>query len=190
MLRRLINLPYRLLWKLRFPNITIGARTWVDARRVRGLGRTSTLNLGDQSICHADISFDRPTAKVIIGNRSYIGRSTLVSAEHIEIGDDVLISWGVTIVDHDSHHIDFSLRKNDVIDWGHGQKDWTHVNRAPVTVMSKVWIGFNVIVLKGVTIGTGSVVAAGAIVTKDVPAWTVVAGCPAKVVKELSPSGK
>lgn len=50
---------------------------------------------------------------------------------------------------------------------------------------NKVWIGFNAIILKGVTIGEGAIVAAGAVVTKDVPAWTVVAGNPAVVVKKL-----
>ncbi len=90
-------------------------------------------------------------------------------------------------MDHDSHHPDFAKRRNDVVDWGRGEKDWTHVAMAPVRIEDKVWIGFNAIVLKGVTVGTGSVVAAGAIVTRDVPPWTVVAGAPARVVKELEP---
>ncbi len=52
-------------------------------------------------------------------------------------------------------------------------------------IVNKVWIGFNVIILKGVTIGEGAIVAAGAVVTKDVSAWTIVAGNPAVVVKKL-----
>ena len=51
---------------------------------------------------------------------------------------------------------------------------------------SKVWIGFNAIILKGVTIGEGAVVGAGSVVTKDVLPWTVVAGNPARLIREIS----
>ena len=57
---------------------------------------------------------------------------------------------------------------------------------APIRIADKAWLGMNVTVLKGVTIGEGAVVAAGSIVTKDVPPWTLVAGNPARVIKELS----
>ncbi len=56
---------------------------------------------------------------------------------------------------------------------------------SPVHVGDKSWIGFNSIVLKGVTIGEGAVVGAGSVVTKDVSAWTVVAGNPARVIREI-----
>lgn len=57
---------------------------------------------------------------------------------------------------------------------------------APIRIGKKVWIGANATVVPGVSIGDGAVIAAGAVVTKDVPARTVVAGVPAKVVKEIS----
>jgi len=62
-------------------------------------------------------------------------------------------------------------------------KDWSVVPTKPIRICDKVWIGMNAIILKGVTIGEGAVVAAGAVVTKDVPPWTVAAGNPARVVK-------
>jgi acetyltransferase-like isoleucine patch superfamily enzyme len=185
--RDLIQLPRRARWRLRGAQVTIDPTATVNARRVSNLGRRSTFRVGAQSLCHADIAFDREEAVVEIGRRTFVGRSSLVSACRISIGDDILISWGATIVDHDSHHPDFAKRRNDVVDWGRGEKDWTHVAMAPVRIEDKVWIGFNAIVLKGVTVGTGSVVAAGAIVTRDVPPWTVVAGAPARVVNELEP---
>ena len=65
-------------------------------------------------------------------------------------------------------------------------KNWSVVNTKPITIKDKVWIGMNVIILKGVTIGEGAVIGAGSVVTQDVPAWSVVAGNPAKVVKRIS----
>ena len=64
-------------------------------------------------------------------------------------------------------------------------KDWSVVPTAAVRIEDKVWIGFNVIVLKGVTIGEGAVVGAGSVVVNDVPAWSVAVGNPARVIREL-----
>lgn len=66
-----------------------------------------------------------------------------------------------------------------------GYKDWIHVKICPVKICNKVWIGFNSIILKGVTIGEGSIVGAGSVVTKDVPPWTIVAGNPARIIREI-----
>jgi acetyltransferase-like isoleucine patch superfamily enzyme len=129
--------------------------------------------------------FDRENATISIGKRVFIS-GTIIAAEKIAIGDDVMISWGVTIVDHNSHSISFSERADDVTNWRKGKKDWTHVKVAPVTICDKVWIGFNALILKGVTIGEGAVVGAGAVVTKDVPAWTIVGGNPARIIREIA----
>jgi acetyltransferase-like isoleucine patch superfamily enzyme len=127
---------------------------------------------------------ERENASIFIGKRVFMNGS-LLAAQRIDIGDDVLIAWGVTVVDHNSHSVSFSQRAEDVVNWGVGKKDWTHVKIAPVKIHNKVWIGFNSIILKGVTIGEGAVVGAGSVVTKDVPAWTVVAGNPARVIREI-----
>lgn len=152
--------------------------------RVRALPNTQ-LTVGKDSILECNILFERPGARISVGDRTFIGSSALVSANEIVIGDDVLMSWGCWIVDHDSHSLKWSERKNDVVDWGRGHKDWTHVPIGRVVVGDRAWIGFNVIVLKGVTIGEGAVVAAGAVVTRDVPPYALVAGCPARVIRSL-----
>jgi galactoside O-acetyltransferase len=129
--------------------------------------------------------FDKENCLIKIGSRTFIGGSKLICADRIEIGDDVLISWGCTIVDHNSHSLSFSERKNDVVDGLVGEKDWTNVLINRVEIKDKVWIGFDVKILKGVVIGEGAIVAAGSIVTKHVPPYTLVAGIPAKVIKTL-----
>lgn len=130
---------------------------------------------------------------ITIGNNTFIGSSTFISSEKITVGNDVLISWGCTFMDTDAHSTLWEERKNDVRDWKKGFdaneigkfKDWSHVKSRPIIVKDKSWIGFNCIILKGVTIGKGAVVASGSVVTKDVEPFTVVAGNPAKFVKDL-----
>ena len=95
------------------------------------------------------------------------------------------MSWGVTIVDHDFHSTDWTKRENDVREWRRGRKVWDHVAHAPVTIADKVWIGFNVSVLKGVTIEEGAVVGACSVVTRDIPAYSLAAGNPARVIRTL-----
>jgi acetyltransferase-like isoleucine patch superfamily enzyme len=145
----------------------------------------SRLEIGEGSMVEGDIVCEREGACIVIGRNTFIGNSLLASATRIEIGDDVLISWGCNIVDHNSHAVGWKQRSRDVRDWYHNTKDWTHVLVKPVKIGNKCWLGLNVIVLKGVEIGEGAVVAAGSVVTKSVPPWTIVAGNPAKVIREI-----
>lgn len=164
----------------------IGEGTWVSAWRIRPQAR-GALRIGQRSNVRAAIVYERPGAVVEIGSRSFVGAGLIACADRICIGDDVLTSWGVTIVDHDSHATAFSLRSKDAENWLRGTKDWTHVRVRPVTIESKVWIGMNASILRGAVIGEGAIVGAGAVVTRSVPAWTIVAGNPARVIREIPP---
>lgn len=144
------------------------------------------VEVGEGSLISGRIVFERDHAILSIGTRTFLGGGTLLDvSDRIAIGDDVLIAWGTTIVDHNSHSISFSKRKNDVLDWQCANKDWSNVPIAPVKIEDKVWIGFNSIILKGVTIGQGAVIGAGSVVTKDVAPWTIVAGNPARLIREI-----
>jgi acetyltransferase-like isoleucine patch superfamily enzyme len=145
-------------------------------------------SLGAGSIFAGRMTMDRDNASIRIGPRTFIGKGQMGAAQSIEIGADVLLSWDVTIVDHQSHHVDFAKRATDVTDWMAGRKDWSNVTIAPVRIGDKVWIGFGASILAGVTIGDGAVVGAGSIVTRDVAPWTIVAGNPARVIRQLEPS--
>lgn len=107
-------------------------------------------------------------AQLVLGS-GYINSSLNLSCfERIEIGLDVAISEGVTIRDSDDHSIGRSDQKR----------------TSPIYIGNKVWIGMNATILKGVHIGDGAVIAAGAVVTRDVPEHCLAAGVPARIVRE------
>lgn len=150
------------------------------------------LEIGNDCLIGSKFVFENRNGFIKIGNRTSIGGGTsFISIDRIEVGDDVLISWGCTIVDNNSHSLYWKERKDDVINWKRGveentigaYKDWSIVKKFPVFIKDKVWIGFNVIILKGVTIGEGAIVGAGSVVTKDIPDYAVVAGNPARILK-------
>ena len=152
------------------------------------------LEIGRDCIVAGNFVFESSEGHVSIGNHSYIGGSTFISRTSITIGNNITIAWGCTIYDHDSHSLNYMDRRMDIddelCDIRAGinfikNKDWGCVNSKPIVINDDVWIGMNCIILKGVTIGEGAIVGAGSVVTKDVPAWTLVAGNPAKVIKEI-----
>ena len=155
----------------------------IDLARLRFKPNCS-LSIGKESQINGLIEFEREDVSISIGDRVFMNGS-LIAAENISIGNDVLIAWGVTVMDHNSHAIAFSKRSNDAVDWQSGKKTWTHVKTGAVKISDKTWIGFNSIILKGVTIGEGAVIGAGSVVTKDIPAWTIAAGNPARIIREI-----
>lgn len=143
------------------------------------------VEIGEHSQVPGSLVFDREKSSITtVGKRSFIN-GTVISADSVSMGDDVLISWGVTIADHTSHAIAFSNRSQDAVDWLEGRKDWTHVKTASVKIHNKAWIGYNSTILKGVRIGKGSMIAACSVVNKDVPNSVIVVGNPEKIIKEL-----
>lgn len=144
------------------------------------------LTIGTQSIIEGKLHFDKEDASIQIGNRTFIGGNTiLISSNNIKIGDDVLIAWGCTFLDHNSHSTDWRERKNDVLNWFDRKANWDKIINTPIVVNDKVWIGFNSIILKGVTIGEGAIIAAGSVVTKNVEPYTIVGGNPAQKIKDV-----
>lgn len=152
------------------------------------------IQIGCDNIVSGYFIFESSAGMVTIGNHTYIGGGTFICRSSIDIGNNVTIAWGGTFYDHDSHSLDYMKRRMDIDDElndiraGHNfieNKDWNVVNSKPIKICDDAWIGMNVIILKGVTIGEGAIVGAGSVVTKDVPAWSVAAGNPAKVVKML-----
>ena len=152
------------------------------------------LTIGDNSIVSGNYIFESEEGHISIGNHSYIGGGTFISHSSITIGDNVTIAWGGIVYDHDSHSLNYMDRRRDIDAEleciRHGRnfietKDWSNVNSKPIVIKDDAWIGMNVIILKGVTIGRGAIIGAGSVVTKDVPDWCIAAGNPARIVKKL-----
>lgn len=156
------------------------------------------VTVGEHSQIFGSLTVQRPDAYIKIGARTQIGSSTLIASKGISIGDDVLMAWGITIMDNDSHSLYWEERSRDVIQCGFDHmvypedfcrnKDWSNVEASPIVIEDKVWIGFGASILKGVKIGEGAVVGANSVVTKDVEPWTLVAGNPARPIRKLSRS--
>lgn len=107
-----------------------------------------------------------------IGDKTYVNHDSEIRCRsHISIGNNCAIAYGVLIQDSDYHTI-------------YSEKGESQQQTKPVIIGNNVWIGANTIVLKGVSIGDGAIVAAGSVVTKEVPPGTMVAGNPARVIRE------
>jgi maltose O-acetyltransferase len=112
-------------------------------------------------------------AELEIGDRTYINYGTSLGATlSIRIGKNCSIGTYVTLIDNDFHSLDPERRN-------------VTPPSAPIVLEDNVWLGLRVIVLRGVRIGTGSVIGAGSVVTRDVPARTLAAGQPARVIRSL-----
>ena len=129
--------------------------------------------LGDYSVVESFACINNAVGDVIIGDHTRIGlHNTIIGP--VTIGSHVNLAQGITIT---ALNHTFSDAEKRIDEQG--------VNTTPVVIEDDIWIGANAVILPGVTIGQHSVVAAGAIVTKDVPPHSLVAGVPAKVIKQI-----
>ena len=130
-------------------------------------------SLGDYSVVESFACINNAVGDVVIGDHTRIGlHNTIIGP--VEIGNHVNLAQGITVTALNHNFSDTSKRI-----------DEQGVSTNPVTIEDDVWVGANAVILPGVTIGEHCVVAAGAVVTKDVPPHSLVAGVPAKVIKQI-----
>ena len=129
--------------------------------------------LGDYSVVESFSCINNAVGDVIIGDHTRVGLHNTVIGP-VRIGSHVNLAQGITVTALNHNFADKDLRI-----------DEQGVSTVPVTIGDDIWIGANAVILPGVTIGNHSVVAAGAVVTKDVPPHSLVAGVPAKIIKEI-----
>jgi acetyltransferase-like isoleucine patch superfamily enzyme len=113
-------------------------------------------------------------AKVVIGDDCGFSGTVIAAAESITLGNRVFCGVNCTILDNDRHAIDAASRMENL-----------RGGSSAVIVEDDVWLGMNVVVLKGCRIGKGTVVAANSVVTRSLPAGVIAAGVPARVIREL-----
>ena len=132
------------------------------------LGENAKLNVGSFRTYAGTYISVADNAELSLGS-GFLNNNTKISCfEKITIGEDVKISEEVIIRDSDNHSI---IKEG-------------YQKTKPISIGNHVWIGLRATILKGVTIGDGAVIAAGAVVTKDVPPHTLVGGVPARVIRE------
>lgn len=153
-------------------------------------GRSGAIRIGKATVIRGHLMIFAHGGDIEIGDWCYLGEGARIwSAASVKIGDRVLISHDVEIHDTIAHAVSAHERHTqfrELSESGH-QTDLANVTRAPVVIGNDVWIGFRSAVLRGVTVGDGAIVAANSLVLDDVPPWTMVAGVPARVVKQLEP---
>lgn len=185
--RRLMALPYvRLMFRLH--GVEWGRGWRVFGTPIIQRHRGSRILLGDGLSLRSWPASNplTPNHPVVLATRARdamirVGRdcgftgAVIVAAERVEIGDRVLLGSNAVVSDTDFHPLDPEERRRDINNGRH----------RPVQIEDDVFVGMNSLILKGVTVGRGSVVGAGSVVASDVPPEVIVAGNPARVVRHL-----
>ena len=174
------------------PNVDFGEGFYCESAQVFRFLKANephALQFGRHVSVYAGCSFSiGPNGSCTIGDFTLLNGALIMAEERIEIGSHCLVSWNVGIADSDFHPLEPAQRLIDSQALAPFFKDRPprpKLATARVKIGDNVWIGMNAVILKGVTIGENSVVAAGAVVTKSVPSNVVVAGNPAQVVRQL-----
>jgi len=163
-----------------------GENTIINADITNSFKKNSII-FGKNCLINGKILNYKTGGNIKIGDYCYVGvNSNIFCADKIEIGDNVLIAHNVDIFDHDTHPLD-PLERHEhfkAILKGEDNKkvNW---NEKPIKICANAWICAKSSILKGVTIGEAAIVATGSIVTKDVEPYTIVAGNPAKKIKDI-----
>lgn len=148
-----------------------------------------SIRIGNNCCVKGKIIIYTSEGKITIGDNVYIGPNTVLECyKSIDIGNHVLISTNCNIIDTNSHSMVSSERMNDTIDWQQGlhMKNWTNVVSKSIIIKDNCWIGLRSIILKGVILNEGTVVAAGSVVSRNSESFSLLAGNPAKIIKTLN----
>jgi acetyltransferase-like isoleucine patch superfamily enzyme len=176
----IVGLKYNSTWQFDGMPVVFKPPYWVK-------DRNRSIIIGDYFIANSRFSSNSigcfqpvllnaryPSAKIIIGNNVGISGCTIKAMEFVKIGNNVLIGSGALICDNDSH----PLLPED-------RCDYTKTKHKPIIIEDDVFIGARAIINKGITIGRGAIVAAGSVVSRNVPPFSIVGGNPAKLIRNL-----
>lgn len=158
-----------------------------DARIWNSSSNVGNISIGSNCLIAGTLLVWQNCGKIIIGDYSFVGEnSRIYSAINIKIGDRVQIAHGCNIFDNNIHSLNAKERHLEYIqNITKGVSKLYPLKEKEVVIKNDAWLGANVIILKGVTIGEGAIIGAGSVVTTDVPDFCVFAGNPAKFVKHI-----
>jgi acetyltransferase-like isoleucine patch superfamily enzyme len=129
-----------------------------------------------------------PKGRVSLGDYALVHGARIICDSEVRIGDYALISWNVVLMD--TYRVPMNVRERrtelELVPAREPRMAGAAVEAKPVCIERNVWIGFEACILPGVTIGEGSIVGARSVVTESVPPFTIVAGNPARVIREIS----
>ncbi|WP_439369426.1 acyltransferase [Bradyrhizobium sp. DASA03120] len=162
------------------------------ARIKNARGDTDKIVVGRHSRILGELFTFAHGGEIKIGEWCYVGEGSRIwSAASIVIGNRVLISHNANIFDSLTHPLRASARHEQIKQiFTRGHPREISLDESPVRIWDDAWIGAGATILRGVTVGEGGVVAAGAVVTKDVPAFSIVAGNPAVLIREIAPDAR
>jgi acetyltransferase-like isoleucine patch superfamily enzyme len=155
--------------------------------------RAGAVRYGRGASTYLGTMFDvGPAGRVTLGDYALVHGARIICDAEISIGDHALISWNVVLMDTYRLPRDVALRREELERVPARPKRYAsaEVPAQPIRIERNVWIGFDACILPGVTIGEGSIVGARSVVTENVPAFTVMAGNPARVIRQLEPNDK
>lgn len=148
------------------------------------------IRVGKMTWIHGHLLLFKHGGEISIGDYCYVGKDTRIwSAKNISIGNRVLISHNVNIIDNITHPINAAERHADFVHIiTKGFSEDAKLNEAEIIIEDDVWIGFNATIMKGVTIGKGAIIGACSLITKNVPPYAVIVGNPPRIIKYANAS--
>lgn len=165
-----------------------GTHTTVDpAKIIISRNASGKISLGNYVISGAELYSFLDKGTIDVGDCCYLSPSSKIwSLTSVNIGNRVLVSHGVFICDNLTHPMDAESRHQQYMaKFGFPFPADIELCGSPITIEDDVWIAANALILKGVTIGRGAIVAAGSVVITDVPPKVVVAGNPSRIAREI-----
>lgn len=189
MLKKILRIPFIIETKYKLKKYTIHKGVRFNKRvLIVNNNNKSSFELGENLYLADSVLVCEREGEIKIGDCVFIGANSYLRAvRSIHIGNYTLISENVVIMDTNSHPISRKMRRKQVIEFCkyHKTNDIYEAEAKPVKIGDEVWVGRNSMILKGVTIGNGSIVTAGSVVTKDIPPNKMAGGNPARIIKDI-----
>lgn len=186
-IRNRLSAYYNLL-RLNLYGVKHGRHCVIHGKLYINLFPTASVRIGDDfyfssgwsvnALCanKRGVLYATQNAEISIGDNVGMSSTVLWAHERITIGNHVKIGGNCILIDTDAHNMDYLVRRYPHTDWGVSK---------PIVIEDDVFIGVNCVILKGVTIGARSIIAAGSVVTKSIPSDCIAGGNPARVIKRL-----